>query len=226
MASIEVKVPDIGDFDAVEIIEVLVAEGDRVETEASLITLESDKATMDVPAPEAGVVKSLRVKAGDKVSEGDLILELELEAADAGAPADEQAEPEASPETTTPEEAPAAPPAPAAASSSEIEVDVPDIGDFESVEIIEVLVAEGDMVDAEASLITLESDKATMDVPAPVAGKVKSLKVKGLPPMQPQERNNLLESVSQRSHVPTGGSSTYREAHEPWRQPIERPSSN
>ncbi len=178
MASIEVKVPDIGDFDAVEIIEVLVAEGDRVETEASLITLESDKATMDVPAPEAGVVKSLRVKAGDKVSEGDLILELELEAADAGAPADEQAEPEASPETTTPEEAPAAPPAPAAASSSEIEVDVPDIGDFESVEIIEVLVAEGDMVDAEASLITLESDKATMDVPAPVAGKVKSLKVK------------------------------------------------
>lgn len=183
MATIEVRVPDIGDFEAVEIIEVLVAEGDRVETETALITLESDKATMDVPSPEAGVVASLKVKLGDKVAEGDLVLILET--------AETAAEPEKTDEETAPapaaamSEVQAAEPAvrsPSAAtavsSKTDIDVHVPDIGDFDSVEIIEVLVAEGDVVDTEAPLLTLESDKATMDVPAPVAGTVKSLKVK------------------------------------------------
>jgi pyruvate dehydrogenase E2 component (dihydrolipoamide acetyltransferase) len=168
-STIEVKVPDIGDAENVDIIEVLVAVGDTVEPEDGLITLETDKATMDVPAPEAGKVVSLAVKVGDKVSEGSLVLTLETSSGAASAP-------EASaPSTST--EAPAAPTS-APTSSSTIEVKVPDIGDASDVDIIEVLVAEGDTVEPEDGLITLETDKATMDVPAPEAGKIVSLAVK------------------------------------------------
>lgn len=169
-STIEVKVPDIGDAENVDIIEVLVAVGDTVEPEDGLITLETDKATMDVPAPEAGKVVSLAVKVGDKVSEGSLVLTLETSSGAASAP-------EASAPTAS-AEAPAAPAASAPAASSVIEVKVPDIGDASDVDIIEVLVAEGDTVEPEDGLITLETDKATMDVPAPEAGKIVSLAVK------------------------------------------------
>jgi|SRR5450631_1051964 pyruvate dehydrogenase E2 component (dihydrolipoamide acetyltransferase) len=172
MSTIEVKVPDIGDFTDVPIIEVFVKPGDTVKAEDSLVTLESDKATMDVPAPSGGVVKELKVKLGDKVREGSVILTLES----AGAAA-----PVAKATAATP--APAAEPSPAAASApagpaATTVVKVPDIGDFKDVPIIEVFVKVGDAVKAEDSLVSLESEKATMDVPAPSAGVVKELKVK------------------------------------------------
>jgi len=139
--------------------------GDRVSAEDSLITLESDKATMDVPAPAAGTVKELKVKVGDKVSEGSLILLLDsVAAAQAAAPA---------PKTSV-----APPPAPTQAPGGVAEVRVPDIGEFKDVPIIDVLVKPGDTVKPEDALITLESDKATMDVPAPLGGTVQEIKVK------------------------------------------------
>lgn len=167
-ASVTVTVPDIGDASDVDIIEVLVSVGDTVAEEDGLITLETDKATMDVPAPQGGVVKSIAVKVGDKVSEGSVVLELET--ASSAAATEFAAAP-----------APAAAPTPAAptASASEvIDVTVPDIGDASDVDVIEVLVAEGDSVAEEDGLITLETDKATMDVPAPQSGVVKALKIK------------------------------------------------
>ncbi|MGH8686964.1 MAG: biotin/lipoyl-containing protein, partial [Burkholderiales bacterium] len=170
----EVSVPDIGDFKEVEVIEVLVKPGDAVTAEQSLITVESDKATMEIPAPGAGVVKELRVKVGDKVSQGSAILVLDEAvggAAKAQAPKSVPA-PAAS--------AASAAPTPKAASAGEgsTTVKVPDIGDFKEVEVIEVLVKAGDAVTAEQSLITVESDKATMEIPAPGAGVVKELRVK------------------------------------------------
>ncbi len=174
----QVVVPDIGDFKNVEVIEVLVKPGDAVTKEQSLITLESDKATMEIPSPSAGVVKEIKVKTGDKVSQGSpiLLLDAQEEAAKA-APRTAEA-PKKS-------EAPrAASPAPAAASASPAGVGaaqtvaVPDIGDFKEVEVIEVLVKPGDKVAKEQSLITLESDKATMEIPSPAAGVVKELKIK------------------------------------------------
>jgi pyruvate dehydrogenase E2 component (dihydrolipoamide acetyltransferase) len=169
--TIEVTVPDIGDASDVEIIELLVAEGDSVEPEDGLITLETDKATMDVPAPEAGKIVSLAVKVGDKVSEGSLVLTLEVaggEESEASAPAESRSESESSSSQGNE----------ASGESKTIEVMVPDIGDATDVDIIEVLVAEGDTVEPEDGLITLETDKATMDVPAPEGGKVLSLAVK------------------------------------------------
>ena len=163
----EVKVPDIGDFKDVPIIEVMVKPGDRVKAEDSLITLESDKATMDVPAPAAGTVKDLKVKLGDKVSEGTVILLL-----DAGATV------QAAASALTPKTSVAAPPAPTSAATGVAEVRVPDIGDFKDVPVIEIMVKPGDAVKAEDALITLESDKATMDVPAPLAGVVNAINVK------------------------------------------------
>jgi len=180
MSTIEVKVPDIGDFKDVPVIEVFVKPGDAVKAEDSLVTLESDKATMDVPAPSAGTVKELKVKLGDKVSEGSVIVTLE---ADGGA-ATAKAAPAAAvpaPTTGTKAEAPKPTPAPsmpAPAASSIVTVKVPDIGDFKDVPVIEVFVKPGAAVKAEDPLVTLESDKATMDVPAPAAGIVKELKVK------------------------------------------------
>lgn len=219
MAASEVRIPDIGDFDDVPVIEVLVSDGDTVEVDTPLMTLESDKATMEVPAPAAGVVQGFKIKVGDKVKEGDLVCQIESESAGdeqptgdeptsdepssdepssdkdhesqpaqeqkpgtAEAPAESQAAAEAEPEAEKSKAAtPAAnTPAPKRQSSGggTLSVKVPDIGDFDGVPVIEVLVSEGDTVEKEQSLMTLESDKATMDVPAPEAGVVKSLKVK------------------------------------------------
>jgi len=155
----QVVVPDIGDFKDVEVIEVLVKPGDAVSKEQSLITLESDKATMEIPSPAAGVVKALKVKTGDKVSQGTPILELDAE--EKPKAGEKKAEPK--PRTGAP---------------NDVTVPVPDIGDFKEVEVIEVLVRPGDAVAKEQSLITLESDKATMEIPAPAAGVVKEIKVK------------------------------------------------
>ncbi|WP_323030413.1 dihydrolipoyllysine-residue acetyltransferase [Castellaniella sp.] len=174
---VEIKVPDIGDFDTVEVIEILVAVGDAIEPEQSLITVESDKASMEIPASQGGVVKAVKVKLGDKVSEGSVILEVEASGAAAAAPA-------ASAPAAVPAPAPAAAPAPApaaaapAASGGAQSVVVPDIGDFDTVEVIEILVAVGDAIQPEQSLITVESDKASMEIPASVGGVVKELKVK------------------------------------------------
>ena len=165
----QVVVPDIGDFKEVEVIEVLVKPGDAVTKEQSLITLESDKATMEIPSPAAGVVKELKVKTGDKVSQGTPILELDAK--------DEAKKAEPKKEEPKPQ-APSGEPAPAAARTGLQTVVVPDIGDFKEVEVIEVLVKPGDKVAKEQSLITLESDKATMEIPSPAAGVVKELKVK------------------------------------------------
>jgi len=161
----QVLVPDIGDFKEVEVIEVLVKPGDAVSKEQSLITLESDKATMEIPSPGAGVVKELKIKVGDKVSKGSPILDLD----DRG---NGEAQPEEKPK---PKAAKAEPPKQAAGAMTVL---VSDIGDFKEVEVIEVLVKPGDAVTKEQSLITLESDKATMEIPSPAAGVVKDVKVK------------------------------------------------
>ncbi|HYX67187.1 MAG TPA: biotin/lipoyl-containing protein, partial [Burkholderiales bacterium] len=159
----QVVVPDIGDFKEVEVIEVLVKPGDTVTKEQSLITLESDKATMEIPSPQAGVVKELKVKMGDKVSKGTPILVLDAK--------EEAARKEAAPAKKEAARA-------QAANGGARTVAVPDIGDFKEVEVIEVLVKPGDAVAKEQSLITLESDKATMEIPSPDGGVVKELKVK------------------------------------------------
>jgi dihydrolipoamide dehydrogenase len=172
---IEVKVPDIGDFKDVPIIEVLVHPGDRVKTEDPLITLESDKASMDVPSPLDGMVKELKVKVGDKVSEGSLILLAQAEAAPAGVAPREKVRGDGH---ATGEGAPVADYGAASGVYSLIDVRVPDIGDFKDVPIIEVAVKSGDRVKPEDPLITLESDKASMEVPSPSAGTVKEVKVK------------------------------------------------
>ncbi|ABI55625.1 dihydrolipoyllysine-residue acetyltransferase [Alkalilimnicola ehrlichii MLHE-1] len=169
----EVRVPDIGDFAEVDVIEVLVAPGDRIEKEQSLITLESDKASMEVPSSEAGVVKEVKIKVGDKVSEGDVVVLVEAEeGGDSPAEAPTGSDAGAS--------APAAggSDAPAAGGGEAVQVKVPDIGDFAEVDVIEVLVSPGDTVEQEQSLITLESDKASMEVPSSHAGVVKEVKVK------------------------------------------------
>jgi pyruvate dehydrogenase E2 component (dihydrolipoamide acetyltransferase) len=168
----QVVVPDIGDFKEVEVIEVLVKPGDAVSKEQSLITLESDKATMEIPSPSSGVVKELKIKIGDKVSKGSPILLLDEKGNGETAP-EEKLKPPPPAQKAEP-----ATPARAAAGGGTMTVPVPDIGDFKEVEVIEVLVKPGDVVSKEQSLITLESDKATMEIPSPSAGVVKDLKVK------------------------------------------------
>jgi pyruvate dehydrogenase E2 component (dihydrolipoamide acetyltransferase) len=172
MALVEVKVPDIGDFKEVEVIELLVKPGDTVAAEQSLLTVESDKASMEIPSSHAGVVKELKVKLGDKVGEGSLVLLLEAAGSAAAAPA-------AAPATAAapaPAPAPSAAAAPAAASGP-VDVLVPDIGDFDEVAVIEVFVKPGDAIKVEQSLITVESDKASMEIPSSHAGVVSELKV-------------------------------------------------
>ncbi|MET0333314.1 MAG: biotin/lipoyl-containing protein, partial [Rhizobacter sp.] len=186
MAMVEIQVPDIGDFDEVSVIEVLVKPGDTVKAEQSLITVESDKASMEIPSSSAGVVKDIKVKLGDKVKQGSVIVVVEGEG---GAAAPAAPAPAASAPAPAPASAPAASPAPAAASapapaaasaaaSGPVEVKVPDIGDFKDVAVIEVLVKVGDTIKAEQSLITVESDKASMEIPSSAAGTLKELKVK------------------------------------------------
>ncbi|MGI2170260.1 dihydrolipoyllysine-residue acetyltransferase [Shewanella sp. MF05960] len=169
---IDVKVPDIGGDTDVSVIEVLVAVGDSIDVDTGLITLETDKATMDVPSPKAGVVKSVTVAVGDKVSEGSLVITLEVAGSASAAPAPQATAPVA--QTA----APVAQAAPAAVTTQVQEIHVPDIGDANDVDIIEVLVSVGDEITADQGLITLETDKATMEVPAPFAGKLVSLTVK------------------------------------------------
>jgi pyruvate dehydrogenase E2 component (dihydrolipoamide acetyltransferase) len=184
----EARVPDIGGS-AVPVIEIMVKVGDRVEKDQSLVTLESDKATMEVPAPFAGVIKELKVKVGDEVDEGHVIalVEAEGDAPAADAPKAEAPKADApkaeAPKTEAPKAAAPAPtPAQAKASSASkssgpVNVTVPDIGG-KPVPIIELMVKVGDTVETDQSLMTLESDKATMDIPAPAAGVIKELKVK------------------------------------------------
>jgi len=177
MAMVEVKVPDIGDFKDVAVIELLVKPGDRVKAEQSLVTVESDKASMEIPSSHAGVVKSLKVALGDKVNEGSVLLMLETEGAAAAAAAQPPL-PMAAP-VPAPAPVPAAPTqADTAASSGPVQVLVPDIGDFAEVAVIEIFIKPGDAIKVEQSLITVESDKASMEIPSSHAGIVKQLLVK------------------------------------------------
>ena len=177
MALVEVKVPDIGDFDEVAVIELLVKVGDTVKAEQSLITVESDKASMEIPSSTAGVVKELRVKLGDKVKEGSVVLMVEASGAVAASPSAPATAPAAAPVAAAPATAPAAV-ATAPATSGPVEVHVPDIGDFKDVAVIEIFVKPGDTIKMEQSLITVESDKAAMEIPSSAAGVLKELKVK------------------------------------------------
>ncbi len=193
MAKIDVKVPDIGDFQDVPVIEVLVKPGDVVKAEQSLITLESDKASMDVPSPVAGSVAEVLAKVGDKVSMGALIVRIdsadgktaqaETAPAKAAAPEKAAAASAKAPAPASSKGAESAPPAksgasPAPAKAATIDITIPDIGDFTDVPVIEVLVKAGDTVEADQPIVTLESDKASMDVPSPAAGKITEIVVK------------------------------------------------
>jgi pyruvate dehydrogenase E2 component (dihydrolipoamide acetyltransferase) len=167
----EILVPDVGDFDAVDVIEVLVKVGDTISIDDPLITLESDKASMDIPAPVGGVVKELKIAVGDKVTEGSLILLLEASSESSVNVASDPAKPQA-------HKTAGVTPAPGDSASGMLEeIKVPDIGDFDAVDVIEVLVKVGDKVAVDDALITLESDKASMDIPAPSSGTVKQVKV-------------------------------------------------
>ncbi|MBW6067399.1 biotin/lipoyl-containing protein, partial [Pseudomonas aeruginosa] len=174
-----IRVPDIGNGEG-EVIELLVKPGDKVEADQSLLTLESDKASMEIPSPKAGVVKSIKAKVGDTLKEGDEILELEVEGGEQPAEAKAEAapaQPEA-PKAEAPAPAPSEskPAAPAAASVQDIKV--PDIGSAGKANVIEVMVKAGDTVEADQSLITLESDKASMEIPSPASGVVESVSIK------------------------------------------------
>jgi pyruvate dehydrogenase E2 component (dihydrolipoamide acetyltransferase) len=180
---VDVKVPDLGGSAGVPIIELLVKDGDSVAAEGVLLVLESDKATMEVPSPAAGVIRNLKVKVGDKLSAGDLIGQLEV--AEAGADKQETGNQKRATEVPASAAVPVAKvaqaaPAPVSVSrppSGATRVVVPDIGDYKNVPVIELLVAEGAAVAKDAPLLVLESDKATMEVPAPAAGTVRGLKV-------------------------------------------------
>jgi len=159
----EIKIPDIGTSDKVDVIEVLVKPGDSINVDDPILTLESEKASMDVPAPVAGVVKSVAVKVGDKVGEGDVVLILE----------GESTAKEESPATKAESKA-----APKQATSSKQTINFPDLGTDTEVDVIEILVKDGDTLEADAPIVTLESEKASMDVPSPVSGKLLKLLVK------------------------------------------------
>ncbi len=174
MALVEVKVPDIGDFKDVEVIELLVKPGDTIKAEQSLLTVESDKASMEIPSSHAGVVKELKVQLGDKINQGMLLLVLEA----AGVAAAPTAKLAAAPVVAPTPAAAATPPASPAGARGLVESIVPDIGDFDSVAVIELLVKPGDAVKVDQSLITVESDKASMEIPSSVAGIVREMKVR------------------------------------------------
>ena len=178
MALTDIKVPDIGDFSEVGVIEVLVQVGDTIKVEQSLLTVESDKASMEIPSSHAGVVKEIKVALGDKVKEGSVIVVLET--ADA-APAPAAAAPApvaAAPAPVAAAPVAAAPVAAAPVASSTVDLKIPDIGDFKDVAVIEMLVKVGDTVAVEQSLFTVESDKASMEIPSPSAGTITALSIK------------------------------------------------
>ena len=180
MAMVEVQVPDIGDFDEVAVIELLVKLGDTLAADQSLITVESDKASMEIPSSHAGLLRELRVKLGDKVRQGSVVAVLETQGAAASAA--ETPTVAAAGKALAPAAAPASASATAVSgapvSTGPVEVRVPDIGDFKDVAVIEVLVKAGDTIRAEQSLITVESDKAAMEIPSSAAGVLRELKVK------------------------------------------------
>ena len=197
MALVEVKVPDIGDFKDVEVIELLVKPGDTVAVDQSLATVESDKASMEIPSSLAGVVKELKIKLGDKINKGTVVLVMEAAGGAAAAPAAAAAAAASAPAPApaiapapVPATAPAAAPAPAVApatgpapaaapvAAGPVDVVVPDIGDFDEVTVIELFVKPGDSIKVEQSLITVESDKASMEIPSSHAGTVTEMKVK------------------------------------------------
>ena len=169
--SIDIVVPDLGDFSDVEVIEVIVSEGDRVAREDGLITLETDKASMDVPSPDDGVIESLTVSVGDRINSGDVIGKMTVEAAGSGQEAGEATQAQETPQPASQASAPETP------AGGERTLVVPDIGDFTDVDVIEVHIAEGQEIEAEDPLITLETDKASMDVPAEVGGRITSVLV-------------------------------------------------
>ncbi|HWZ47259.1 MAG TPA: dihydrolipoyllysine-residue acetyltransferase [Herbaspirillum sp.] len=177
MSQIEVKVPDIGDFAEVEVIELMVKVGDTIKVDQSLLTVESDKASMEIPSSQAGVIKEIKIKVGDKVKEGSVIVVVEADGAAAApaatAPAAAAPAPTPAPAAAAPAAAQAAP----AAGGSQV-VSVPDIGDFDEVEVIEIMVKVGDTVKVDQSLLTVESDKASMEIPSSHAGVIKEIKVK------------------------------------------------
>ncbi len=172
---ITVTLPDIGDFKDVEIIELLVSPGDTVAKEDALLSLETDKATMEIPSPQAGVVEAVQIKVGDIINQGDAILTLRAEAATA------TEQPAAAPATDIEPTTPiaAAEPITEAAGEPQIQpIYIPDVGDFRDVEVVEILVSPGDTVAAEDALLSLETDKATMEIPAPQAGNVQTIALK------------------------------------------------
>ncbi len=197
MSIVEIKVPDIGDFDEVTVIELMVKVGDTVKADQSLITVESDKASMEIPSSHAGVVKDFQVALGDKVKQGSVVLMLEVEGAVASAVVAAPAPQAAAPVVQAP--VAAAAPAAVAASSGPIEVRVPDIGDFKDVAVIEIMVKPGDSIRIEQSLITVESDKAAMEIPSSAAGVLKELKIKVGDKVNIGDLLAILEGV-----VPTG----------------------
>lgn len=162
---IEIRVPDLGDFDSIEVIEVLVESGDSVQAEQSLITLESDKSSMEIPSTHGGTIQQIDIKVGDKLSKGDLIATVVAD--DNSTSADSEADNSPTPEQASAETTPAA----------SIDIVVPDLGDFEEIEVIELLVSSGDIVALDQSLITLESDKSSMEIPSTAAGTVVSIAV-------------------------------------------------
>lgn len=196
MSEQEIKVPDLGGADEVEIIEIIASEGDTVEAEDPVLTLETDKASVELPAPEAGKITKITVKVGDKVKEGDVIGM--LDAAGGGASSDEAPSDSASEAKPEPEEQPAAKvskPAPktkSGGSRTEV-VKVPSLDGLENIPVIELNVSEGDTVEQEDALVTVESDKATMEIPAPAAGKIGKLLVKEGDTLS--EGDDLLEMI-------------------------------
>ena len=173
----KINVPNIGDFSDVEVLEVLIQTGTEVAAEDPLLTLESDKATMDVPSPVSGKITAVHIKAGDKISEGTHIADIEegkKKPVTASAPPPDSDPPPPVTETPPLDTAATA----STATSTTAEARVPDIGDFQAVEVIEILIKVGDTIAIEQSLISLESDKATMDIPASVTGVVQEILVK------------------------------------------------
>jgi len=181
---VDIKVPDIGDFEEVAVIELMVKVGDTIKVDQSILTVESDKASMEIPSSHAGVVKEIKVAVGGKVKEGSVVLSLEVAGEAAAAPSVAASAPAASVNTavaatqTVAVEVAAAPAPVATVASGPVEVKVPDIGDFKDVSVIEILVKVGDTIKMEQSLMTVESDKAAMEIPSSAAGVLKELMVK------------------------------------------------
>ncbi len=176
----EIKIPDIGGANQVDVIEILVKEGDQIEVDTPLITLESEKASMDIPSPISGTVTQILVKVGDKVSEGDLIVKAKSDTTTNISSSQEQkTELEKQNSQTRPEEQSVDTKATASTpDSKDIEISIPDIGGANDVDVIDILVKPGMEVEKDQALITLEGDKATMDIPSPYAGKVIEMKIK------------------------------------------------